>query len=624
MSNIFITRYAPFQTSRSTLALSALAGFFAALPVAQAQTLPPGVAQTTTKTPTAARRVLISELRTGGPGGASDSFVELANVSSQPIELGGWSLRIEAAGGAFSVQIPAGVSLPAHGHFLLAGRQYSLAKTVAADLEIERAFSGGVQLRDAKNQLVDAVGPRRADAAFREGDGLDDIAFAEKATAAGSAQFSCVRRFETSGLRDSNDNARDFVVVSVNGKVGASVARLGAPGPENLSSPPLNFDNTPLLAKTNTKNGEKANPEKTNLNGETVAPPVNVFHRPTLRDREATGAGKGVGTMTLRCRLVNITDRPITRLNFRIDGISNVPTAALVDQNSALIADVRMLPRPKNEEKDAGATNAGATNLNTSLKNEPKLWEASLDEPPAQPLGGGFNSSVSVQLPKDGLAPGAAGDVDFVLGVERSGRYRVVLDSEHFHLTFEGDTEQSEKSTLFNGQKLATSALGGTTSVGVGNLNTPNGAPNNGGATVATHPNTANPTSEQPAAEKPDLSSVVIVFQGNTEDEFDTAEVVTSPLNISSFRVKDGTIALLFGGALDAQSAGDITRYFVLVNEEVVEAERATYDARTNTVSLVLPEGTLRRGDTVFIKWTELKDAQNRVLNGQVGPTKVP
>lgn len=605
MANAFIAtrNCAPTGYCHRAFAVSALV-CLASLPTLQAQTPPAN--QATAQQATAlgvARRVLISELRASGPGGADDSFVELANVSTQKLEIGGWSLHFEATDGTFVVPIPAATSIPARGHLLLAGRQYSLAKIAAADLEIERAFSG-VQLLDAQNRVVDAVGPRRAAAAFREGDGLNDSAFAPPTT---NAQFSCVRRFATGALSDSDDNARDFVIVSTSGKLNANAARLGAPGPENLHSPLLKIaaatdDTDKIDAKKIASSPDQAPP---------VAAPVAVFHRPTLRDHNAKGAGKTFGTLTLRCRLVNVTDQPITRLDFRINGITNVATADLNDEEDALqIADVRVLPFAQ-DKKDA----------NEPKSIEPKLWEAHLMEPPAQPAGGGFNSLISVPLPQGGLAPGTAGEMQCVLGIERPGHYSVLLDSEQFHITFDGDTEAMAPSALLNRPNLA---LNSNASSGTNTGTSARGGTTNSAATAPSK--TANGANQPPVqtTDKQVIASATIVFEGNTEDEFEPVKAVPSPLDISSFRVQGGTIALRFGGALDGQSAADARRYSVQVDGEEIELERALYDVGSNTVSLVLPAGAVRSGDSVLIRWTELKDAQGRVLNGHAGPAKVP
>ena len=49
-----------------------------------------------------------------------------------------------------------------------------------------------------------------------------------------------------------------------------------------------------------------------------------------------------------------------------------------------------------------------------------------LETPPAQPNGGGYNSTLSVSIP-GGLAPNASVDVNFALGVVQGGSFRFYI-----------------------------------------------------------------------------------------------------------------------------------------------------------------------------------------------------
>lgn len=571
--------------------------------------------------------VLISELRASGPGGDEDAFVELANMSEAAVAIGGWSLRCQSADGQeFAVSIPTGVSLPARGHFLFAGRAYSLKSVALADAIIGRAFANGVQLRDAAGRTVDAVGSSAAKASFREGEGLNTAAFSRQ-----KEQFSCVRRVAAGRLRDTDDNRRDFVIVSVTGQLGtgqlgAGVARLGAPGPENLHSLPLHLSTSaPQLTAQKTAN-QSDNPANT-----TPAPLTAEFHRPPLRNHDDTGAGRAFGTLTLRCRLVNITDQPITRLKFRIDGITNLPKNQLNAETSAETADLRLLPVEKSPEKarksvTTNATDAEKTPAEKSLAEQApaataRRWEAVLDEPPAQPLGGGFNSSVTVTLPSGGLAPGAAGDVEYVMGVERRGRYRVVFDSEHFRLTFDGDTEDVVRNAPnlqgglpnFNNGPSRTTIATGTSSPTAGS----NGSP--------TTTSGAGTTAKNEPEAKTLLLSASIVLSGNTEDELGGPEDVSrSTLNISAFRLQGETLLLRFDGALNPESALNTELFTVQVNDQDVDIDGLRYDVGSMTIALTLAPGTLRRGDSITVMWENLKDLKGLPTNGQIGPAKVP
>ncbi|MDQ3815968.1 MAG: hypothetical protein M3347_18825 [Armatimonadota bacterium] len=63
-----------------------------------------------------------------------------------------------------------------------------------------------------------------------------------------------------------------------------------------------------------------------------------------------------------------------------------------------------------------------------------------------------------------------------------------------------------------------------------------------------------------------------------------------------------------------------MARYAVEVNGFGVAASAASYDARSHSVTLSLPTGTLREGDSVTMSWHDLRDTQGRTLSGQAGP----
>src|SRR5436190_9379805 len=65
--------------------------------------------------------VVISEFRTRGPQGGNDEFVELYNVSSSPVAIGGWKINgsNNSAGTSTRVTITAGVTLQPGCFYLL-------------------------------------------------------------------------------------------------------------------------------------------------------------------------------------------------------------------------------------------------------------------------------------------------------------------------------------------------------------------------------------------------------------------------------------------------------------------------------------------------------------------------
>src|SRR5689334_6709111 len=70
-----------------------------------------------------ASHVVISEVASRGPAGATDEFVEIYNPTSSSLDLSGWKLQYKSQTGAsFSdyTILPAGSSIAAHGFYLFA------------------------------------------------------------------------------------------------------------------------------------------------------------------------------------------------------------------------------------------------------------------------------------------------------------------------------------------------------------------------------------------------------------------------------------------------------------------------------------------------------------------------
>lgn len=63
---------------------------------------------------------MIYELRTRGPAGGNDEFVELVNTSNAPVSIGGWTLRGCNSSGAIRTRatIPAGKELAPGQYYL--------------------------------------------------------------------------------------------------------------------------------------------------------------------------------------------------------------------------------------------------------------------------------------------------------------------------------------------------------------------------------------------------------------------------------------------------------------------------------------------------------------------------
>jgi len=356
-----------------------------------------------------AGQVFISEFRLRGPNGAADEFIELYNNTDSPITVGtsdgseGWAVDAADAGGArfTAAVVPVNTVIPARRHLLLAARDYSLRPRATADLYYAPSNSvsdipdnTGIALYSTANRgnfapgnRLDAAGFVGAPAEDREGAGLAPV------DATANADHTFVRR-TFSVPQDTNSNADDFLALSPTGQIGSTVARLGAPGPENASS---------AVARSG-------------VPSRYVDPVAGPHGAPNAsRDTTETGANKQFGTFTLRRRFTNNTGQVIMRMQFRV-----VDITTLNGGEPAGTADLRFL----DSTDERVASSAGTLTIRGTL----------LNAPPAQPLGGGYNTVVDVVLPDTGLASTSGGvcpagsqcsvDVQFKLGVMQTGFYR--------------------------------------------------------------------------------------------------------------------------------------------------------------------------------------------------------
>src|SRR6185369_10378472 len=107
----------------------------------------------------------------------------------------------------------------------------------------------------------------------------------------------------------TNNNAADFYAVNPNGTDVGAGQRLGAPGPENLSSPIQRNAEMPVLNLDGTVNSA-ALPNRAR---DFTSDPVN---------------NSTFGTLDIRRRVLNATGALVTRLRFRIVDISTLPAPA--------------------------------------------------------------------------------------------------------------------------------------------------------------------------------------------------------------------------------------------------------------------------------------------------------
>jgi hypothetical protein len=199
--------------------------------------------------------------------------------------------------------------------------------------------------------------------------------------------------------KDTNDNTADFYFVDTNGTSASGGQRLGAPGPENLSSPLLRNSTIPTTL-LDTCVAQSAVPNR-------------------VRDFTSDPANNSTfGTLDIRRTFTNNTGGSVTRLRFRIIDLDTFPAASgFADLRPRTSTSVSVtVDRPPCGSGTSSITVQGTT----------------LEVPPAQPNGGGFNSSMGAGVITLGtpLANGASVDIRFLLGIQQTGNFRIYLNVE--------------------------------------------------------------------------------------------------------------------------------------------------------------------------------------------------
>ncbi|MBI3734396.1 MAG: lamin tail domain-containing protein, partial [Chloroflexi bacterium] len=202
---------------------------------------------TPTDTPTATaipppQHLVVSELRTNGPGGSADEFVELFNPATTAFDIGGWLIRTSTSTGITStvLTITSGVVLQSGQHFLAANNGYGGA--VAPDVRFSANICdfAGIALFIADGlTIVDQVG-MSVGTTYKEGTNLPALL--------GNLDQSYERR--GSECTDTNNNATDYAVLapSVPQNLASVLTPCVAPTPTVTPTP----TNTPTATSTPT------------------------------------------------------------------------------------------------------------------------------------------------------------------------------------------------------------------------------------------------------------------------------------------------------------------------------------------------------------------------------------
>jgi len=368
---------------------------------------------------------IISELRTSGPGGLGDDFVELYNNANSPLTISasdasaGYGLyKIGADCNAAPVligTIPNGTVIPARGHYLIVGSQYSLANyggtgaaagnlTMSSDIESDRnvaVFSTANVANISSANRLDAVGYGTNTGNIcdlvREGNNLAPVS-------GNTAEHTYFRSLTAGNPQDTNNNGADFKFADTQGTFISGIPQaLGAPGPENLASP-LRRDNTGILLPL--------------IDGTLTSSSAPNRFRNFANVIAGTAPN---GTLDIRRRVENTTGSTVTRLRFRIVDITTFPSPGAGTADLRVISSSAVVISGINDPATCSSTGTP-----TTTPCQVTAQATVLETPPAQPNGGGYNTTVSMSIP-GGLANNASIDVNFQLGVVQAGTFRFKL-----------------------------------------------------------------------------------------------------------------------------------------------------------------------------------------------------
>jgi len=388
-----------------------------------------------------AGQLIISEFRLKGNGATAtaqdnNEFIEIYNASGAShtvAALSGAGYGIAASDGVTRCVIPNGTVIPNRGHFLCVNSVgYNLAAYPAGNgtfatgdatytteipqntgIAIFNNSTGGGSYSLANR--LDAVGSAsEANTTYKEGTGYPNINPAhpvdhsvERRTVGMCVDSDCTGGSRTTPLSsgamiDTNNNATDFYFNDTNGTNSGFGQRLGTPGPQNLSSPIMldSSSSSLIVQKASGCSPRDAAPNR--VRDFTAGPDLTSSQ----------------GTLDLRSTWKNVSGGNITRLRFRIIDLTTFPATAGV-------ADLRPISSPSTS-MTADTYPCGTGTFSLGVEG------TSLETPPSQPNGSGFNGSLSVGSISLGtpLANNASVTIRFMLGVETVGIARFCVIPE--------------------------------------------------------------------------------------------------------------------------------------------------------------------------------------------------
>ena len=435
----------------SALTLLAVGGLVALVPSLNR----PTNAQTAANVP-----LLITEFRFRGPNGPNDEFIEIYNNSDTPHTVNsvdgtssGYAL-VGSSNAVINDQLPAtrfvipnGTVIPARAHLLATNsigfslKNYPAGNGTTAVPDISYTiqfpdnvgialFATGTAFNYTLANRIDAVGSSADNnPLYREGTGYPAIpstalegSFFRRLPGGctGSLSGSCntVSLLTTtlgpssSYPQDTGNNADDFLYGDTGATDTGVSRRLSTPGPENISGPITGIlDPGLVVTRLDSTVAEDAAPNRARN-----TTPGNLQN-------------STFGTLTFRRRITNNLGQPITRLRFRIVDITTLPSIGsgcnVEPAPATCAADLRAL----------SATNNSVT-VNDPTVCAPALAPCNvfvqgttLEGPPIQSFGGGFNSSWSVDSVTSATPLGIGGSLNlqFVTGLQQTGVDRLFV-----------------------------------------------------------------------------------------------------------------------------------------------------------------------------------------------------
>ncbi len=408
--------------------------------------------------------LIISEFRLRGPNGVNDEFVEIYNNSDfahTVNSLDGSASGYALVGSSNAVindnlvttrfVIPNGTVIPARSRLLATNSNgYSLTNYPAGNgttavgnitytIQIPdnvgiALFGTSVAFNYNLANRIDAVGSGADNnALFREGLGYPAIpsaalegSFFRKLPGGctGSISGNCnTVTLLTSTLgpsspypQDTDSNFDDFLYGDVGATDLGTSRRLGTPGPENLSGPITGILNSGLVvSRLDSTVADDTAPNRVR-NTTPGAPQNSTF-----------------GTIAFRRRITNNIGQPITRLRFRIVDVTTLPSIGsgcnVEPAPASCAADLRAL----SAVNSVVTVNDPATCAPASTPCNVNVQGTTLEGPPLQAFGGGFNSSWSADniTAATPLLNGASINLQFVTGLQQTGvdRLYVVVEA---------------------------------------------------------------------------------------------------------------------------------------------------------------------------------------------------